>query len=132
MTDKKVKEASLEVLLEDFANHNKKTSTIVKQEINPPQSLKERAIRGMELLAKQEPSTLSQKRAQALTVKIYSGEYGEYKGQKGEAIYLDEAIKYDLRMYFPEFSEEQIDNVLIKLYSIYNESKISKCGTQRK
>ena len=119
MTDKKLKEASLEVLLEDFAKHNKKTNTNVKQEINPPQSLKEREIRGMEQLAKQDPSTLSQKRSQALTVKMYSGEYGEYTGRKGEAPYLDESIKYDLRKYFPEFSEEQIDNVLIKLYSIY-------------
>jgi len=33
-----------------------------------------------------------------------------------------ETIKYDLRMYFPEFSKKQIDNVIIKLYSIYNES----------
>ena len=85
-------ENSLEVLLEDFAKQNKKTSTNVKQE----------------------PVTLSKMRAQALTVKMYGG---EYKGQE-----LDESIKYDLRMFFPKFSEEQIEDVIIKLHSIYNES----------
>ncbi len=124
MTEK-LNDNSLEALLADFSKHNTRTSSnVVKQEVNPPQSLKERAIRGMELLAKQKPTTLSQKRAQALTVKIYSGEYGEYTGRKGEAPYLDESINYDLRKYFPAFSVEQIDEVLTKLYSIYNECKI--------
>lgn len=120
--EKDFKDNSLETLLADFTRQNTKKDTTVKQEVNPPQSLKERAIRGMEQLANQKPYTLSQMRAQSLTVKIYSGEYGEYTGRKGDAIYLDESIKYDLRMYFPKFSEEQIDNVLTKLFSIYNES----------
>lgn len=120
----RAKENSLELLLEDFTNHNTRKITNVKPKVNPLQSLKERAILGLTQLAKQQPCTLSQMRAQALTVKMYSGEFGEYTGRKGEAPYLDESIKYDLRMYFPKFSEEQIEEGLIKLYSIYNESII--------
>ena len=110
LTNRQLNENSLEVLLEDFTKRNSRKKTAPKTEINYKLSLKERAIRGMELLAKQEPCTLSQMRAQALIVKMFSG---EYIGQK-----LDETIKYDLRMYFPEFSKKQIDNVIIKLYSI--------------
>lgn len=120
LTEKKVVDNLLETLLADFTKQNTKRDTIEKQEVNPPQSFKERAIRGMEQLANQKPYTLSQMRAQALSIKIWSGEYGKYyTGQKGEAPYLDESIKYDLRKYFPEFSVDQIDEVLTKLYNIY-------------
>lgn len=106
LTEKEFIDNSLETLLADFTRQNTKKGTSVKQEE----------------LANQKPFTLSRMRAQALTVKIYSGEYGQYTGRTGEAIYLDESIKYDLRKYFTKFSEEQIKETLSKLYSIYNES----------
>src|ERR1035437_2873187 len=113
--DKQSQEKALDVLLEDFTKYSKRTNAAPKTEINYTMSCKERAIRAMELLAKQEPVTLSQARAQALNVKIYSG---EYKGKK-----LDESIKYDLRLYFSKLSEEQINDGLTKLYSIYQKQK---------
>ena len=114
IADKQLQEDSLEILLEDFTLHDKKMKTNVNQKVNTSLSFKESAILGMEALKRQEPVTLSQARAQALSVKLWSG--SRNKEQK------DEAIKYNLRMYFPQLSEEQINDGLIRLYSIYNKT----------
>ncbi|OFY83548.1 MAG: hypothetical protein A3F72_13070 [Bacteroidetes bacterium RIFCSPLOWO2_12_FULL_35_15] len=108
-------EDSLKLLLEDFSKHEKKMKTNINQKVNTKVSFQERARLGNEALAKQLPVTLSQARAQAISVMIWS--VSRSKEQK------DEAIKYNLRMYFPELSEEQINDGIFKLYSIYNESE---------
>lgn len=111
------KENSLEIFLEDFTNHQRKVKANSKIKIDlPPMSFEERAIKAMAALKKQEPVTLSQARAQAISVKLWSG------SRSSES--KSEAIKYDLRMYFSELSEEQISDVLAKLYSIHNEPVI--------
>lgn len=138
------KQNSLEVLLEDFSNRYKKTKTNVKTKVKTDISFKERARLGMEMISKQRPFTLeemreqarqvweqshrpftlSQKRAQALSVKMDSVSRNTKIIIGTNNHNLDNAIKYNLRMYFPKFSEEQINEGLIKIYSIYNESVI--------
>jgi hypothetical protein len=61
-------------------------------------SFEERAKRAIEMLAKQEPVTLEQAREQVMRVKIQSS-----NGLK------DEDVKGNLRIYYPNWSEEQIE-----------------------
>jgi hypothetical protein len=61
-------------------------------------SFEERAKRAIEMLAKQEPVTLEQAREQVMRVKIQSS-----TGLK------EEDVKGNLRIYYPNWSEEQIE-----------------------
>ncbi|OFY87781.1 MAG: hypothetical protein A3F72_02765 [Bacteroidetes bacterium RIFCSPLOWO2_12_FULL_35_15] len=113
---KQSQEKTLEILIEDFTKRRKTIQkSSVKKQMNYTMSLQERAKIGMEALKKQEPVTLSQARAQALLVELWSGSNNKQQ---------NEAIKYNLRIYFPELSEVQINDGLIKIYNIYNEFAI--------
>ena len=67
-------------------------------------TFKERAKVAMELLAKQKPVTLKQARAQVLWMKVQS--QNPNKGQE---------IKHLLKMYHVDWTQEQIDDELIRL-----------------
>ncbi len=61
-------------------------------------SFEERAKRAIEMLAKQEPVTLEQAREQVMRVKIQSSNG-----------LMEEDVKGNLRIYYPNWSEEQIE-----------------------
>lgn len=72
-------------------------------------SFEERAKLGMEIISKQRPVTLAEMREQVMRVNIRSS-----KGNN------EQEIKYNLRIYYPDWNEEQIEveyQRLIKAYS---------------
>ena len=81
-------------------------------------TFKEMAKLGAEVLAKQPPVTLEEAREQCLRIKIRSNSV--HKGQKETK---DEQIKYLLNKYHPDWTQEQINVELIRLYEKYGKEK---------
>ncbi len=71
-------------------------------------SFEERAKRAKQMLAKQEPVTLEQAREQAMRLKIQSSNGFE----EGD-------VKVNLRIYYPNWSEEQMETEYQRLISLY-------------
>ncbi len=78
--------------------------------MNYKMSFQERARLGMEMLAKQRPFTLEEKREQVIRVKI-----------RGSSKNKEEEVKYNLSVYHPDWTREQIDAEVIRLFKLYQE-----------
>lgn len=80
-------------------------------------SFEERARIGMEMLAKQKPVTLEEMREQVNRVKIQSSNP-----------FMEEGVKTNLRAYYPDWDEEQVDSEFKRLKRKYalNQTKNKK------
>lgn len=100
----------LAILIEDFETHQTNINSNENQKVKTDISFQEMAILGIQALEKQEPTTLSKSRAQAISVIMHGT---AYKGNKNEE------IKQNLKIYFPDLSEIQINDAITKLLLIY-------------
>ncbi len=88
--------------------------TAIPSKVDTSLSFKEMARLGSKALAKQKTVSLNQARAQALNIRIRSTSKNK-----------DDGIKHLLKMYFKEWTEEQLNDGLSELYAIYNEQALT-------
>lgn len=73
-------------------------------------TFKERAEIAKKMLAKQRPVTLEQARAQAIWIKLRSSNKNK-----------EQEVKNLLAMYYPEWTEKQIDDKFKRLLTVYSD-----------